>query len=73
MERKEFVAKVAELLGTKQDLAEIAINATITEMMAPRIWGNPGESVGILDNACNNNCKDEIGRLAPSTSVLTRK
>jgi len=70
MNKDEFVAKIANRLDVKVKDAEAVIDTTIAELFAPAIFGTPG-GPSVLhggDNDCNNNCKEEMARIA-STRV----
>ena len=65
MNKDEFITKIADQLEVKRGVAEIAVNATLAELVAPKVF-TPGEVVGLFDNNCNNNCREELARISPT-------
>jgi len=68
MEKSEFVARLADRLEINPQAAEGAVNATLSELVAPQVFVRPGE-VGtklLSDNNCNNNCAREQAVASPT-------
>lgn len=65
MNKSEFITKIAEQMEVRPGAAEIAVNATLAELVAPRVF-TPDQTVGFFDNNCNNNCKEELARINPT-------
>jgi hypothetical protein len=66
MNKAEFVAKIASRMDVKSKDAEGVIDSTISELFAPRIFGTEGLGSVFHSNDCNNNCKEEMARVAPT-------
>lgn len=60
MEKSEFVAALSRRLSIENDVAEGAVNATLAELVSPKIFTRPGEQTPALlgDNKCTNNCAE---------------
>lgn len=71
MNKDEFVAKLAEQLEIKRGAAEAVVNASLAELVAPKIFSTDiVDPTGILaHNNCNNNCKEELARISPTRSI----
>ena len=66
MKKDEFVAKIASRLDVKTSDAAAVIDSTIAEMFSPEIFGPKGIGTVFHSNDCNNNCKEEMARIAPN-------
>jgi len=64
MNKDEFVAKIAKRLDVKVKDAEAVIDTTIAELFAPEIFGDKGAGLVFHNNDCNNNCAEEMTRIA---------
>jgi len=58
MTREDFIKTLAE--RTRNDIiqTENAVNATLAEIVAGKIFGVDPQKTGFFDNHCTNNCKE---------------
>jgi hypothetical protein len=65
MSKEDFIARLSNRLDVKSRDVEAVFDSTIAELFAPAIFGVPGgPSVFHTDNDCNNNCAEELARIA---------
>lgn len=69
MEKEQFIARLAERLNGESTVIELAVDATLAELLTPAIFTKPELRKAVFDNNCNNNCARELAIKAPSRSV----
>jgi hypothetical protein len=63
MEKEEFVKKMADRLAADPKHVETILDASISEMFAPALFGPPGSRRAIGNN-CGNGCSGGGATLA---------
>src|SRR5262249_30101135 len=60
MEKDQFIATLVKRVNASHELATTIVDATLAELMAPIVFGPPGQLRAKFDNNCNNNCAAEL-------------